>query len=464
MLDRYVSGSVTRLSPEAPVPVLNRASVKEVLGGSGNVAGNIVSMGGLARLISLTGQDDTGKKILSLCDTLGIDADSVLLSETAMTTVKTRFLSGAQQILRLDDEDLFPLTEAESSVLLTNLRIALADADCLVLSDYNKGVFKGTLAKSAIQVAQRLGRPVIVDPKGQDYEKYRGATLLTPNLKELCEAAGRALETDADIVSAARELLEKYQFECICATRSENGMSIVTRNHETHIKTYAREVFDVSGAGDTVIAAFAIGLARGMDPDETAYIANIAASLAVSKLGTVRISTAEILGEMQDRNLLDAPNKVILSAEEMQQVCKDWKALGLTVGLTNGCFDILHIGHVTSLNKARQHCDKLIIALNSDTSVGRLKGKGRPVHDVDARAGVLAGLRAVDAIVVFEEDTPLRVIQALMPDKLFKGKDYTIETVIGAQEVIDQGGEVILIDFVAGHSTSNLIQAMTKDP
>lgn len=462
MLDRYIFGSVSRISPEAPVPVLKHGSCKEVIGGSGNVAANIVAMGATVSLISLTGDDQNRDVVLNLCHEFDVQTANLVKSTTRQTTIKTRYLSGNQQILRLDDEDASIMTEAEHSAVIHNLSEALENADCLVLSDYDKGMFKGDIAPQAIKLATAMNIPVIVDPKGHDYKKYHGATLITPNLKELQEAVSRTVYTDKEVVEACRELIAKFDLDFLCATRSENGMSIVSESEEKHIPTYAKEVFDVSGAGDTVVATLSVGLARGLERDSSAYIANVAAGLAVSKQGTARISKQEIQTELEQRKVLSIADRTILTWDEVKTLSAGWRKEGHIVGMTNGCFDILHVGHVTSLNKARQQCDKLILALNSDASVSRLKGDSRPINGAEDRAGTLAGLSAVDAIVVFDEDTPLNLIKHLLPDRLFKGADYAVEDVVGGKEVIENGGEVVLIEFVEGRSTTKTIEKMTN--
>ncbi|RUY61932.1 D-glycero-beta-D-manno-heptose 1-phosphate adenylyltransferase, partial [Mesorhizobium sp. M7A.F.Ca.CA.001.05.1.1] len=341
--------------------------------------------------------------------------------------------------------------------LIRHFRAALAHADIVILSDYGKGILLDGVAGDLIAICREAGKPVLVDPKGRDYARYAGATAITPNRKELGEAVGHAVFADDEIVAAARQLISAHGFDFVVATRSEKGMSVVGPDEARHIATQAREVFDVSGAGDTVIASFALALAVGADTVMAASIANAAGGVVVGKRGTARLTVEELTGALFRSHGPTAHKDAILDATSAARMVAAWKEEGLSVGFTNGCFDILHAGHVSLLHAARSQCDRLVLGLNSDASVRRLKGAGRPVNDQHDRACVLAALASVDAVVVFEEDTPLALIEALLPDILVKGADYTVDTVVGADVVQKAGGRVVLVDLVAGKSTTNTI-------
>lgn len=459
ILDRFVTGVIERISPEAPIPVLHGRGETLALGGAGNVVANIVSLGGKAIPVSVLGKDSAGDGLVRMLADLGADADGIGRSAGRMTSAKSRYSAQGQQVLRFDEEEVKPLSVDQRAALLTRFEAALEHADIVVLSDYGKGVLLDGVAADLIAIARAAGKPVLVDPKGRDYGHYRGATAVTPNRKELGEAVGRLVFSDGEIEAAARELIAAHGFDFVLATRSEKGMSVVDARDARHIATQAREVFDVSGAGDTVVASFALALAAGADRASAATIANAAAGVVVGKRGTARLTVEELSGALF-RSLGAGRRDAVLDAAGVRRMVDAWKAEGLSVGFTNGCFDILHAGHVSLLNAARGQCDRLVLGLNSDASVRRLKGAGRPVNDEHDRACVLAALAAVDAVVVFEEDTPLKLIEALKPDILVKGADYTVEQVVGHEVVQAHGGRVVLIDLVAGRSTTATIGRM----
>jgi len=462
MLDRYIHGRISRISPEAPVPVFHRSHHTETIGGAGNVAANVVTLGGNASLVALTGEDATRQDLLALCDAYHIDSSRLLSSYERCTICKTRFVSASQQVLRFDEENVMPMTALEHEELFMTIQAEIENADAVVISDYGKGLFLGSFSQDVIKLCHARNIPVIADPKGSDYKKYAGATVITPNLKELSEAVGRSLEADEEVELAARQLISEFNLDYVLATRSEKGMSVVTKDETTHIPTFAREVFDVSGAGDTVVAATALGLARGLTKVEAAFVANAAAGVAVTKRGTSRISAAEVRTELQRNTAGGSSNTPVLSLAEAKNVVEHWHAEGATVGFTNGCFDILHFGHTSILQRARAECDKLIVAINSDESVSRLKGPTRPVNAVEDRAAVLAALRSVDAVIVFDEDTPFETISALVPDVLFKGADYTEDAVVGGDIVKQNGGRVVLLGLEEGRSTTAVIKKVSS--
>jgi len=458
MLDRYVFGDVRRISPEAPIPVLRAQRRQEVLGGAANVAKNVVALGARAILVGLVGDDEAGRAIAAaVAETAGGITLYTATTPGRPTTVKTRFMSGAHQLLRLDEETATPVDHATARQLLAAYAEALKLADIVVLSDYAKGVLSDQVLTKAIALARRAGKPVVADPKRSDFAAYARVTVLTPNELEVSAATGISATDDAGAVAAGQSALDASGADAVLVTRSEKGLTLVRRTAPpVHLPTEAREVADVSGAGDTLIASFAVMLASGADMAEAARVANVAAGLSVAKQGTATVAHAELADalrgpapELDDKfvNLDEAANRVA-----------EWQAEGLRVGFTNGCFDLLHPGHVRLLARARARCDRLVVALNSDASVRRLKGPTRPVQNELARATVMSGMAAADLVLLFEQDTPLEVITRLQPDMLFKGADWgSIDQVVGADVVIARGGEVALLDFEAGHSTTAII-------
>lgn len=461
ILDRFVRGVIERISPEAPVPVFHGRGESETLGGAGNVVANIVSLGGTALPVAAIGDDAAGGTIVSMLAAEGVDTAGIVRSPSRTTSAKSRFSALNQQVLRFDQEEVRPLAGGERDAVLSAFANALAEADIVVLSDYGKGVLLDGVAAELIARARAAGKPVIVDPKGRDFSHYAGATVVTPNRKELGEAVGRTVTSDAEIEAAARELIADHGFAYLLATRSEKGMSVVAADAARHIPTEAREVFDVSGAGDTVVAAFALGLGAGLDRFDAAVVANAAAGVVVGKHGTARLSPDELVSALfrDDATQHSARSVVDLAAAE--RIVAAWRRDGFSIAFTNGCFDILHAGHVSLIQQARATADRLVLGLNSDQSVRRLKGESRPVNNEHDRALVLSALAAVDLVVIFDEDTPLNLIERLLPDVLVKGADYTVETVVGADVVMKAGGRVVLAELVPGKSTTNTIARMT---
>lgn len=461
MLDRFVYGTCDRISPEAPIPVLRIAEERRMLGGAGNVAANLTALGARCRFLSAVGDDEDGGMVRRLiAENTGAD-DGVIVEPERRTTVKTRLIAGRQQLLRADQEMVAPLSPAGEAALLAALPSALENAGALILSDYGKGVLSDGMIAGAIGAARAAGRPVIADPKGSDYTRYRGASLITPNRKELNQATGMPVADDAQVVAACRHLLENSGIDAVLATRSEEGMTIVTAGGGVaHLRAEAREVFDVSGAGDTVVATIAAALALGVPLEDAAHLANLAAGIVVGKVGTAVVHADELLGALHHQEWRHLEDKVAPRDAAAERVAR-WRIQGRRVGFTNGCFDLLHPGHVSLLAQARAACDVLVVGLNSDESVSRLKGPARPVNKEGARATVLAALASVDLVVIFGEDTPEALIKALHPDVLVKGADYTIDKVVGADFVQSYGGKVVLADLVAGQSTTGTIARMT---
>ncbi|ABS63510.1 rfaE bifunctional protein [Parvibaculum lavamentivorans DS-1] len=457
MLDRFVYGHVERISPEAPIPVLRVDEERAMPGGAGNVARNLAALGAEVTFLSAVGDDEAGADLKAALEREGGIEAALTVVPGRTTTQKTRFVAMSQQILRADRETTQPLDAASAERLLAALTSALKDRQVLVLSDYGKGVLTPAFARGAIAAARAAGIPVIVDPKGRDYSLYAGASVVTPNRKELGEATGAAVDTDEEIVAAARALMKAHDIGAVVVTRAQAGMSVITADGAvTHLKAEAREVFDVSGAGDTVVSTLAAALGTGLTLAEAAGLANSAAGIVVGKVGTAVVHQDELLAKLRERELsmLEAKVAGLKSAED---IVAGWRARGLTVGFTNGCFDLLHPGHVTLLERSRALCDRLVVGLNSDASVSRLKGPERPVQPDIARATVLAALASVDLVVIFEEDTPEALIKALRPDILVKGGDYTIDKIVGADFVQAHGGRVEIVDIVPGFSTTGTL-------
>ncbi|MGE5538448.1 MAG: D-glycero-beta-D-manno-heptose-7-phosphate kinase [Gemmatimonas sp.] len=461
MLDRYAYGDVGRISPEAPIPVFRRRRTVAMLGGAGNVLRNVGALGGKATVVGLIGADDAAREIKALIATERGVRSRLIADRTHPTTVKTRFVAGHQQLLRSDDETDGAPSAALARTLAKAARTAIAGADAVILSDYGKGVVGAGVAAATIAAARKRGIPVIVDPKGNDWSRYAGASLVTPNRHELEEVAGRSLAGDDEIVAAARALIRRHRLDAVLVTRSAEGMTAVTAKDAHHLAAQAREVFDVSGAGDTVVAAIAVGLASGLTLRDAAQVANAAAGIVVGKVGTAVAYRPEVFAALHGADLAGAERKVASMASAVDRVAL-WRHQGLKIGFTNGCFDLLHPGHLHLLRQARQACDRLVVGLNTDDSVRRLKGPTRPVQPESARAAVLSSLTDVDLVVPFGDDTPVKLIHALKPDVLVKGADYTVKTVVGASFVQSYGGRVMLAKLKPGHSTTATVARLNR--
>ncbi len=460
MLDEFVYGDVSRISPEAPAPVIAARRSEINVGGAGNVARNIASLGGRCFFVGLIGDDEAGNTLenaFSKCD--GIVA-KLIRDPLRPTTRKVRFVSEhfSTHMLRADWELAAPASAGIERQLLDAILPQIASADIVLLSDYAKGVLTASLIRAVIDAARQNGKRLIVDPKSANVSIYRGATLLTPNRKEFAEATRSRAGSPAEIAQAAQEMIAATQCDALLVTQSEDGMTLVPRGGDAiHVPAFPVKVRDVSGAGDTVAAALALALAANADWDAALRIANAAAAVAVGKTGTATVTQAELRRAILPHAFLAAEDK-IASRDDLGARLDDWRKQGLRVGFTNGCFDILHPGHVKVLTAARAACDRLIVGLNSDASVKRLKGDDRPVQDERARAEVLAALEAVDLVVIFEDDTPLDLITRIKPSVLVKGGDYTREQVVGHEVVAAHGGEVVLVDILQGHSTTSLVR------
>lgn len=455
MLDRYLTGSVSRVSPEAPVPVLRFAHEKAKLGGAANVAANLTALGVSAELVGVTGSDGAGQELRELARSAGIDTEGVVTTPARHTTVKSRVVSGPQQLLRIDTEHNHPIDEAEAEAIYSRVESRLDAVDAVLLSDYHKGVLSESLVPRIIEAARARSRPVLVDPKGRSFGRYKGATGITPNRHELHQVVICQDDSLDSLVEAASELRADLDLDCILLTLSEHGMALIKAEGNERVNSLAREVFDVSGAGDTVIATFTAGLAAGLTRSKAAQLANVAAGVVVGKAGTATVTIDEIRAYAHAISVTDSASKIASWSDAASRI-KVWKQQDERVVFTNGCFDLLHAGHVSYLEQARQFGDRLVVGLNTDDSVRRLKGASRPFVGEADRARVLAGLQSVDLVVSFSQDDPLELIKHLQPQVLVKGGDYRIDTIVGAAEVTAWGGDVRVIPFVDGRSTTEL--------
>ena len=462
MLDRFVYGEVARISPEAPVPICRVTEETTMLGGAGNVVRNLDALGIAVSFVSVVGNDGARDEIRDLLKALPTVNSSLITDPKRRTTIKERFIAGVQQLLRVDRESDASIDTRIAQQVDNGVAKALATAGAVVVSDYGKGVLTDDSLKTLIDGARQAGCPVVVDPKGNDYRRYAGAFLVTPNRQELIMASGMAAESDDEIVKAARHIVETCAIEYVLVTRSRDGMTLVSADRAHHLPAEAREVFDVSGAGDTVVATLAAALAGGVPLLEAARIANVAGGVVVGKVGTAVAHPDDIVEAIHRQTLLTPGEGKLLSLNSALDRIAAWRKRGDRIGFTNGCFDLIHPGHVALLSKSRAACDHLIVGLNSDESVRRLKGETRPVQDEASRAAVLASLASVDLVILFGEDTPVALIEAIKPDVLAKGADYSIDQVVGADIVQANGGSILLVDLEEGHSTTATIERLAN--
>ena len=461
MLDRFWHGAATRISPEAPVPVVKVAGVDDRPGGAGNVAINLAALGVETTLSGLVGDDEHAKQLRSAVEAKGVRWS--VMPCPADTIVKLRVLSRNQQLIRMDFEA--PLDDYADESFLQYASNLIAEHDLVLLSDYAKGTL--TNIEALISACRALNTPVLVDPKGADFSRYAGATLITPNLSEFEAVVGACDQDDGVISVSARNLCDQHGFDAVLVTRSERGMTLQPKKGgPLHLPALAREVFDVTGAGDTVISAMAAGLASQDSLENSTRLANVAAGLVVGKVGTATVTREELEGALlQSDNDVDKelPAFGVLTEQEALAAVARLKVEGQRVVMTNGCFDLLHPGHVTYLSQAAALADVLIVAVNDDASVTGLKGPDRPINGIDSRMSVLAGLRSVSYVIPFSEDTPARLIEAISPDVLVKGGDYAISEIAGHEHVLENGGEVIILKFVEGFSTTATIKRISTD-
>ena len=459
MLDKYIWGSVERISPEAPIPVVRASHRSEQPGGAANVAMNLAGLGARVTLAGFVGDDLEGSQLAAKLRDAFIHAELCVTAQRP-TISKTRILGGRQQMLRLDVESSDPVPDTAYKDLLGRVEQILASptqsVSAIVLSDYAKGVLTEPVCRALIALARNNGIPVIVDPKGKDFSRYQGASTICPNLAELALATGESAQNLEAVLSAGERLLGELGIGSLTVTLSERGIVVLDGRTREHAAASARQVFDVSGAGDTVVAVLALCMSSGLDRTASLKLANLAAGVVVSKVGTVPVQGFELIAALSGEVGHTSSEKV-LDLKQLLLRAAAWRSSGDRIVFTNGCFDLLHVGHITLLEQARREGDRLVVGLNSDASVERLKGPTRPVVRERERATLLAALSAVDGVVLFGEDTPLETIVALRPEVLVKGGDYTEETIVGAQEVQSWGGRVKIVPTVQGFSTTNLI-------
>ncbi|MFD2442771.1 D-glycero-beta-D-manno-heptose-7-phosphate kinase [Bacillus sp. CGMCC 1.16607] len=460
MLDKYCFGDMTRISPEAPVPVVNMKEEMKTLGGAANVANNLAHLGCKVSLAGVVGDDQGKNELFDMLRFGSIDHSGMIIGNRC-TTTKTRIISGNQQVLRMDNEEKMDISDSileQFEEWFLN-KMAHEHFDAIIISDYEKGFCRKELCQKVIHTANQHDIPIIIDPKGNDWSKYTNATMVTPNLKELSGIIGRKLSnTDEVIHQYGPELRKRFAFDYLLVTRSDKGMSLVGEDKIIHIPTLAKEIFDVSGAGDTVVSTIAAFIGIGAQIDDAVKISNLAARIVIGKLGTYAVRDFELLDQLElfIESVENLSNKVA-SRNELKQLVNKWRANGEKIVFTNGCFDLLHIGHATYLKDARRLGNKLIVGLNSDSSIKRLKGPSRPILNENDRAKMLSFFEFVDAVCLFDEDTPLHLLSEVRPDILVKGGDYTPEEVVG-REYTDK---VVIISFVEGYSTSNIIEKIS---
>ena len=465
MLDRYISGSITRVSPEAPVPVLLQTDENVALGGAGNVVANLASLGANVKFISAVGADPAAGNVKSALENLiGANVKSYLIEDkTRPTTEKTRLVSGSQQIVRLDRENTDLVSSEVEDKIIKTFDEAIGHSDLLVISDYAKGLLTDKILRHCIEKAVSI--PVIVDGKGNSFTKYKGANYITPNREEVTKVTGiKPLDNDKSCIDASRKIIKDSGIENVLLTRSEAGLSLICSDgSDVHFKGSKVEMPDVSGAGDTVVAVFAAGIASGMSPEASARLANCAGTLVVQKQGTACVTVDELINSDAHSDGSDNMISECVDWEAAAEKVKQWQKQGLKVGFTNGCFDIIHFGHVNYLKEARMRCDKLVVGLNHDQSVKILKGPTRPVNDELARAAVLGALASTDMIVLFgaekegDDNTPCSLLEYIKPDIFFKGGDYKLEELPEAKVVLAYNGEVDIMNLYEGYSTTHII-------
>jgi len=465
MLDRYVIGDVTRISPEAPAPVFSIEQDELRMGGAGNVARNVASLGGQAHLLSVVGADSTGDLMGTLAGKTPGVACTFVRDSSRHSTVKTRFVASGQQLFRADQESRHEVDTGVVDELMAALDPALVAADGLVCSDYSKGVLTAESLARAIASARRHGKIVVIDPKSRDMRRYAGATVVTPNAREASAASGIECDTDDGVAAAARAIAAATEGAIVVVTRGSRGMTIFepdgAAGRIAHLPTDSREVHDVTGAGDTVVAALALGLAIGAPIGVAAQLANAAAGVAVGVHGTAAVEASRLIASIQASPIETQEAKVV-SLETAAKIAATWRHEGRSLVFANGCFDLVHSGHLSLLQFARRQGDKLVVAINSDASTKRLKGASRPVQGEAERASMLAAIGIVDLVTIFGEDTPIRAIEAIRPDVLVKGADYTEAEVVGGDFVRSHGGRIALAPLKAGYSTTGMLQKASQ--
>jgi D-beta-D-heptose 7-phosphate kinase/D-beta-D-heptose 1-phosphate adenosyltransferase len=460
MLDKYIWGEVQRISPEAPIPVVRARKITEAPGGAGNVAMNVVGLGAQAILVGYRGSDEEAERLIDLLSSSGVDG-SGMVTTCKPTTVKTRILGRSQQLLRLDAEDDTPHNDLDESRLLDSAISRMSSADVLVLSDYAKGVLSETVCEALIANACTLGIPVLVDPKHHDFARYASAAVICPNLHELSTALACPGEDLSNLVERAKVLLARLHFSHIVLTMGNQGICLIAPDSIYHSPAHVRQVFDVSGAGDTVIAMLAACVACRLPFEEATDLANIAAGIAVSKIGTAPVSCVEVLSILTTSCDVDPSSKIVDIRALLARIAR-WRFANERIVFTNGCFDLLHAGHATLLQHCRAAGDRVVVGINSDSSVATLKGPCRPITSQNDRAYLVASLDSTDAVTIFHDLAPLQLIRLVRPDVLVKGGDYTVSTVVGGVDVMSWGGRVHIVPLVHGLSTTALIDRLSQ--
>jgi D-beta-D-heptose 7-phosphate kinase/D-beta-D-heptose 1-phosphate adenosyltransferase len=456
MLDKFVYGDVERISPEAPIPVFNIKADKLMLGGAGNVACNLAGLGAKTQFITVIGNDPAGNDVKNLVAIIPNTKSTLIIEKQRRTSIKTRFIAGGQQMMRTDDETIAPITKDTKQKIIKHVKSIINNCTTLILSDYGKGVLTPEMTKELIRLAKKAGIPIVVDPQGNSYEQYKGASIVTPNRKELSLATSMPTNNDDQIIAAARKIISKNKIGSVLATRSSDGMTLIDHKKSDTFRAEAREVFDVSGAGDTVVATIGASLSAGIDLSQAVRLANISAGVVVAKAGTAVAYATDIIELLEERELNNKDIK-ILNTKSVLNRAKFWRSQNLKIGFTNGCFDLLHPGHIATINTAKAACDKLIVGLNNDASIRRLKGEQRPIQPEKVRAQILTALKNVDAVVVFSDNNPIKIIEALKPDIFIKGADYKINKIPEARIVKAYGGKILLAKLAGGHSTTATI-------
>jgi D-beta-D-heptose 7-phosphate kinase/D-beta-D-heptose 1-phosphate adenosyltransferase len=466
MLDNFIYGSIDRISPEAPIPVLLVSREKTMLGGAGNVVANIHDLGVQTTLLAIVGNDTSAAIIKDRLQEIKATENLVAVQGRA-TTVKNRFICGSQQMLRVDNEVTTAIDKDAEDKIISLAEKAMGTVDAIILSDYKKGALTDRVVTEIIALAKKHNKPIIVDPKGQDFARYKGATVITPNKKELEAATGMDAGTDEAVRAACMKIITTCGIQTVLATRGKDGMSLISADDAPlHIPANVREVFDVSGAGDTVVATFAAAVSAGVPLKNAALLANIAAGIVVGKTGTATARPEEIVKALEEgvaAKTRDTFRKTkLVTAAAAAEQAERWRVKGAKVGFTNGTFDLLHPGHISSIQQAKAACDYLVVAINSDASVKRYKGPTRPVQDQAARATILSAMEIVDLVVIFDEDTPIELLKTIKPDVLVKGGQYKLEEVVGYDIVMGYGGKIVRADMEDGFSTTNTIQKMAS--
>ena len=456
MLDQYIFGSVDRISPEAPIPIININKTNYTIGGAGNVLKNLNSLNIKTSFISIVGNDVAGKTLKKCIEKLKNVEYALPIDKNRKTTCKTRYISDGQQLFRTDDETIDSLDEDLKDKIFKYFQLFIEQTDIIIFSDYGKGVFiDKDFCQKLIKTASKVNKKIIVDPKGNNFEKYEGVFFITPNSKEAFNAT-KINPIDNNLSEKCGKIIINNNWsENVLLTRGANGLSIIQNKRTDHIKSNTEEVFDVTGAGDTVISLFSAAIAAGNNYINSAYFANIGASVVVKKLGTASLTSEELINSISSEKKYKIFNK-----NNITNTVSNWKNNKLNIGFTNGCFDLIHSGHIDMFKQAKEVCDRLIIGINSDQSIKRLKGEKRPILDLEARQKIIASLDMVDAVIFFEEDTPLKLIELIQPDFLFKGADYKINEIVGAEYIKSIGGKTIRIKLTKNQSTTRLVKML----